>query len=168
MCIRVVHAPGDVNIQCTGAMFPPFSCACCQNHSQTGWELNGVLYLTHSIHMGPQRACSRRWHPQIWRWRQYICNTCYHVLQSDTSVPTCYNVIMPSTPTPPTFILQLFLDFLFLHQHVWFISPYFFQMIFFIQGRMAKFIPSQSELNAHGYNDIDLTHTCRVMQVGRV
>ena len=64
---------------------------------------------------------------------------------------------MPLTPTPPTFILQLFLDFLFLFQHVWFNSPYFFQMIFFIQGRMTKFINSQSEFNVHGYfvcNDI--------------
>ena len=48
MCIRVVHAPGDVNIWCVGAMFLPFSCACCENHSQTGWETKGVLNLTHT------------------------------------------------------------------------------------------------------------------------
>jgi len=39
--------------------------------------------------------------------------TCCHVVQSDTSAPTFYNVIIPSTPTPPNFTPQLFLDFLF-------------------------------------------------------
>ena len=34
----------------------------------------------------------------------------FPVLQSHTSAPIFGNVIMPSTPTPPTFTLQLFLD----------------------------------------------------------
>jgi hypothetical protein len=32
MCTRVVHTPGDVNMQCAGALVHPFSCACCENH----------------------------------------------------------------------------------------------------------------------------------------
>jgi len=32
MCIRVVNAPGDVNIQCAGALVHPFSCAYCENN----------------------------------------------------------------------------------------------------------------------------------------
>jgi len=32
MCIRVVNAPGDVNIQCAGVLLHPFFYACCENH----------------------------------------------------------------------------------------------------------------------------------------
>jgi len=35
------------------------------------------------------------------------------ILQSRTSSPTFGNIMMPSAPTPPTFTLQLFLDFPF-------------------------------------------------------
>ena len=33
MCIGVVNTPGDVNIQCAGALFLPFFCVCRENHS---------------------------------------------------------------------------------------------------------------------------------------
>jgi len=62
---------------------------------------------------GAAAGGSRRWHLQIWCWHRWSCTCRYHFLQFDTSAPTFNNVIIPSTPTLPTFPLQLFLDFLF-------------------------------------------------------
>jgi len=82
---------------------------------QTGWETQGIPPLGGNPLKTPNGAAaggSRLWHLQIWCWR-YFSYKCYRALQSDTRAPTFSNVIMPSTPTPPTFALQLFLDSLF-------------------------------------------------------
>jgi len=58
------------------------------------------------------------------------------------------NIIMPSTPTPPTFTTQLFLDFTILPMKILTVFGLFrltWSKLIFGSGRMAKFLPGQSE-----------------------
>jgi len=68
----------------------------------------------------------------------------------NTSAPTFHNVIMPSTPTPPTFTLQLFLESLLsLETFCYFVH---FSLLFLIDfiparphaGRKTKFAQVKS------------------------
>ena len=66
------------------------------------------------IRMGPQRAvtCLGTSKSDVGSGQgiDVMLITCYPVLQSHTSASTSFHVIMPSTPTPPTFTIKLFLD----------------------------------------------------------